>query len=862
MPFKIEYFDAYAGAGKTYALARQADQLARIGEKVMIVMPSKLLIDATVGKEIMPLDPDYPVTAINGDTVEDGTVTRAIVEHTRNAVDGLGEILLVTHSGFLRCPYWHHPERWIVIVDEVLPVTLSDNLQIPDSHALITAHLDHSPFDAKYSLIECKPNASDGSDRVDHVSALRRVSINKHHDNVYSVFQEFVQYVMDARYNVFTISDQFVKMIKDKDKANSQLIYFAELNGGVFDGFKRVVICSALFKDSLMYHLWKEAGVNWSPVPQSWRDSLKYQAHENGKNITVYYATHDSWSKSFRDTVVMEGSDATIFTVIQQGVKDLVGNAPTIWMGNVDSPDQIWAPRTYQDGSVEQVGEFVRLPNSPHGLNDFMEYDNVVVTSALNATPAHFAWMASRGIDGEAVKTGMARSATYQALMRSGIRKPESRKPQIAVVMDRNTATWLTEDMFPGAKCLPLPGVGLPRKNSVGRPRKYKDVDRKVGYRQTLREELLGELTSINGGELFKVGRFSGSKYLKEDSYRCFGTEIDTRIKLPLFTNKYADVAFAHIAITDHNALIAELGELSKELIHVDKEDSALISPAHFVPNEFLETNRGLENITYVYSIWFDCDGGDLTPEKFASLFPYLRMCMYSTFTSTPEKPKWRCFIPTTHSMSIRVHDTIVKQMLQVLNEAGYWGADQLAKNPKIKSRLDHGFDRSKFTPSSMFYLPSRPKVGEPFFKDFNDDLRGPLDVPRWIETSILDLNPKPIVVPRVDKTLEGRSPAVRKLLVALRDTDTGTIYGVNRQAVDRALEDWHYTPRGEGNKQFFVLGSRLQDAGMELDEIEQTLRAEYTSSGSSSIDRRNQIRSIISTLARRGSTRPMRGSR
>jgi len=45
----IEFFDALAGAGKTRALARYADRLARRGQKVLFVQPTKHLIDKTIG---------------------------------------------------------------------------------------------------------------------------------------------------------------------------------------------------------------------------------------------------------------------------------------------------------------------------------------------------------------------------------------------------------------------------------------------------------------------------------------------------------------------------------------------------------------------------------------------------------------------------------------------------------------------------------------------------------------------------------------------------------------------------------------------------------------------------------------------
>ena len=64
----IQYFDALAGAGKTHALVKYADELARKDEKVLFVQPSKLLITNTIKDEVDRLNPFYPVKAIHGDT--------------------------------------------------------------------------------------------------------------------------------------------------------------------------------------------------------------------------------------------------------------------------------------------------------------------------------------------------------------------------------------------------------------------------------------------------------------------------------------------------------------------------------------------------------------------------------------------------------------------------------------------------------------------------------------------------------------------------------------------------------------------------------------------------------------------------
>jgi hypothetical protein len=44
-----------------------------------------------------------------------------------------------------------------------------------------------------------------------------------------------------------------------------------------------------------------------------------------------------------------------------------------------------------------------RLPNKPHGLNVFAEYDDIVFLSSLNPTTDHFRFLRSQGIGGDEV---------------------------------------------------------------------------------------------------------------------------------------------------------------------------------------------------------------------------------------------------------------------------------------------------------------------------------------------------------------------------------------------------------------------------------------------------------------------------
>ncbi|WP_169728793.1 DEAD/DEAH box helicase family protein [Salinarimonas rosea] len=148
----IHYFNALAGAGKTRALARYADRLARRNQKVLFVQPTKLLIDKTIADELRTLDPPYQIRAIHGDTEPDAVVGE-IVRHFQDAESAVGEVLFVTHAGFLLIPFIQRKREWVLIMDEVPAVDVFRELTLPETHELITPHLALVSTGAAYGLL-------------------------------------------------------------------------------------------------------------------------------------------------------------------------------------------------------------------------------------------------------------------------------------------------------------------------------------------------------------------------------------------------------------------------------------------------------------------------------------------------------------------------------------------------------------------------------------------------------------------------------------------------------------------------------------------------------------------------------------
>lgn len=821
----LDYLDALAGAGKTRRYAILAHRWAITGIKVLIVQPSKLLIAKTVSDELAKLSP-VRHKIIDGDHSDE--VIASIVAHFRDTPPG-GEILFISHSAFFQVPFLARSDQWIVLMDEVPKATDFHELSLPANSDLFLRHLQAEAYDAKYALLTPAPG---------HAGTLRKISRNEQNDAVWEAFSPFASILVNKNWSTFVDLSRF-EDLRLGLAGETRLTAYSTLNPAVFQGFRRVIIAGACFKESILYRLWTAGGVEF----RARKAKLRYNQHQNGHLLRILYATDEPWSKSLRGRSSEYG---TVLNEVVAKVQAEFGALPFLWMGNKDLPD----------GTFGLAGA-QRLPNSPHGLNIYQPFDHTVVLSALNPTPGHFAFLESRGLSADDVRTAISRAATYQAAMRSSLRNPDSTSPKTVVVMDRATAEWLS-GLFPGSSVTPLGGkvigavLGKP-----GRPRRHQsNADRKAAHRREKEIQLLIGQAAINGEDLSDHDYPELVRTVVDQMSELRGVNVLTG-DVPgepdasagtVFMTKFDTAPLAHPDYGDHDSFIASLKMFHSEVIE-RKEDAGLISPAHFDPDMSGATSRGLKNVRHIRGVWLDNDGGDLSPARFAELFPSLRMACWNTFSSTPEKPRWRAFIPTTQAMSKEVHGMILGQIVKVLNQNGYWSKEDLEKRPRAKTRRLHGFDRATMTASALYYLPSQAKhPAGSFFLDFADQKRRPLEPYAWIKRSIIHPEPEPVVQlapPAAPPVCGGGSPTLKAIRAGLASK-------AQRSSIAGASQRWRSVAMipGQGHRDFFKLGVALRAAGLDDFTMGQVLRdeAQYARHPE---DRLREVRQIIKSLPR-----------
>ncbi|WP_294532731.1 hypothetical protein, partial [uncultured Rhodoblastus sp.] len=209
----------------------------------------------------------------------------------------------------------------------------------------------------------------------------------------------------------------------------------------------------------------------------------------------------------------------------------------------------------------------------------------------------------------------------------------------------------------------------------------------------------------------------------------------------------------------------------------------------------------------------------------------------------------------TSLAMSLDVHRMIMKKFEKVLNDNGYWTKKELDKNRRIKSRLCHGFDGSKFNAASLFYLPCQAKnPDDSFFHKFDDAPRGPLNVELWLDDCIAGLRPDPEPEPQA---VAAPIPLISVGVVsdnlrALRQKLEERRVITPSHIIEDAVQKWQLTPHGDGHAAFFRLARTLHWAGMTGSHLTQELR-DQAAHAHSPQKRRAEINGIVKKLDQSG---------
>lgn len=718
-------------------------------------------------KDLSEIGVERRVVEISGETGEPVKSLMALL----NDPPLQPQIILSTHAAFLNLPYHGGSQargQFHLIIDEEIAVIKSFGKDLAETHRLITDHIELADKTKAHSRIRIKDKGK-----------VKKLAEMKDDEAIAEFIQPFARRLMSSHWDNYLNTENFQKLLSGE---TSTFTGFSVLQPTIVEGFASVTIACALFQDTELFHVWKDKA---NLIPHKALMKELPCVHDNGSLITINYAVDGDWSKNLRDK-----DSRKLLKAILKSITDEMGDSPLLIGVNKDVSDE----------ELAVIKNRVRLPNVSHGINSYRDHDDVAFLSARNPYPSVYNFMRFLGIDADTVRTSKTYQQAYQAILRSSIRDRNSTTKKRIFVPDRNLAEYLLSK-FPGAIIKRLPGnwEAYQKSEKRGRPKRFSSGSERL------------ENHRINKSMVTLANQYFTTKYSCNDfliiNYRnyvtrnmqCYGTDwpsIKSRMKT-------GDIFFENtIGFIDWLKALSE-----REL--ASKDENTLISPSFFEKRPGAKTTRGVQNIVFANGIMLDNDGGGVSPDQFAEMFPELEFVAFNTFSSTKECLRYRIYIPTSRPMCAFESFAIIGEIFERMKQQGFSLAKPDDKRPEIGV---HGFDTSKQNPTSLFYLPCKAKDPEgSFFQEHLEAARKPLDVDAWMKRV-----PAPVAVLEPQKAAPIVIPA----------TGPHPSSPIDNEAVNRAKEVWRNAllSPGTGNSQFRWLAVQLRMAGMNDELLRETL--------------------------------------
>jgi hypothetical protein len=738
-----------------------------------------------------------------------------------NDRDEVGDMLLVTHAGFLRTPNWHRADTWHLFIDEAMEVAYHRQFHLKKHRQLLLDLFDARPSCHElYAVLEARD-----------CGQLEEALVQMKDDDIYRHFADFVWRLQHDHWKLYVDRAAFGKF---RAGESHTLQVHGLLAPSIFDPFASATLMGANLGDSIMYKYFAKEGCTFSDHTAI-NNGLRYRIHDNGHRLLIKYLTEQKWSKTLRNRQVRNADD-------QSGAEDVCAlymdlcqreaanhsKLPPLWIGNNDIRNE------------EFDGE--RLKNVPHGMNNYMRHEVACILSALNPPQQHRKFLQDLcGMTEREVRRALLSQTAYQSC-RGILRDPDSTGIFLLIVPDRDTADDIAS-YYPGCRVEKL--VSDIEEPKIGRPSKYEsEVQRLAAKReQNRRSQRRVRKKSLYPENSSDIGRTPDEirQHLvhvlnewAELTPETTGVGAFARSLWLSKTDKIGQGYTSHISPAD---LIADL-QRRQGIERVCKEATTLMCPTIFrgplqLPDHLTaigisieSSGRTKDDALGCRGFLFDIENGEMTPEDFAEVFPGLEFFAYSSWSHTTEAPRFRIGIPSTQLIRPDIHALILHTVVDRLEATG-WG-DALAGGKK------HGVDIGKLHEAAVFYLPSKRPAE--FLVHFRHG-RSPLNLHEWVNLIADDLllSPPPPAPPQM------KSPGD-----AAWRNDALPPMGQN-EFVRWAIDYWRARGcvKGKGRTQLWLLAKRLAAAGCS-DEDMRTILHEQAGFASNPAERRGEIETLL----------------
>jgi len=500
---------AAVGSGKTRAATAWIASPDNSTRNVLYVAPTQALIEQTardIRAALSLAGSGRNVHLIHADNVVRGQVKAEVLKALAQVEEDAGLVLLITTHTFLEVvSQAARPERWTVILDEAFqPATFesfplgADALKGWEHFCeLFTVDPEQGhrilPREGKLGLVREVGAGSFGN------AGGRFIGLEKTARAVANPAIRCELVLTDGARDI--LAGAAPKKRPGSSDGGTTLQFASYVDPSAFAGFASVLFLSALFEETILFHLWTKAlGVVFEEHPEFPSHLLRRVHEEQGRMLAVGYLLNredrPSLDSLSRNALTGQPGGAPGGRVIDHLIRTAAehfGDEPFLLQSNERYGYTDGAPRTPRMARC--------IPTISHGMNSYQGVDNVAALALTNPAPQQIAWIQSRtGMSKRAITQAYRISTTYQALGRCSIRcKERAEAPKVALVVGEEDARFIHE-LFPGSHWLGQAG-SMPSLSAL----RQREAGEQLGKVDSLAIAITRHLDSIPAG-VDKIG--------------------------------------------------------------------------------------------------------------------------------------------------------------------------------------------------------------------------------------------------------------------------------------------------------------------------------------------------------------------
>ncbi|MFG1204513.1 hypothetical protein V5F29_19205 [Xanthobacter aminoxidans] len=191
----------------------------------------------------------------------------------------------------------------------------------------------------------------------------------------------------------------------------------------------------------------------------------------------------------------------------------------------------------------------------------------------------------------------------------------------------------------------------------------------------------------------------------------------------------YTSAATAVIELDTIDDMV-ELFSTAHEIKYEKKTDTPCFNFTSFIDPKV--DARSAVNAEGTSVLILDNDGGGMSRAEFSGIFNQEKMIVSNSFSSTPERQKWRVCIPLSRQVTKEEFGGLFAAIMMELENNGF---------------IDHGFDPSKKSIASIYHLPCQADKRDSFFEALVEDERQFMNPDYWLQT-VPEFQASPVVPP------------------------------------------------------------------------------------------------------------------